>query len=165
MNRAIGAFSLALLLSACVTRDGNIEKPGISHSPKTFYIKAFDGLLEFPAGFYFDTESSTENFVRFSNGGIYDADLLEEPNAVIRVGKRDKETLATIDAADMKSACYGFRQTIQSIDMGSYNSTITMFYDEEMYVSIVSDSAELWFDALRIFRKSHNDQEGKCLGR
>ncbi len=150
----------AFLIVGC----GYIEKRPISHASKTFYIKAFGGLLEFPAGFYFDSLSMGKGRLRFSNGGIYDADLLEEPDAVIGVGKRDEEILRMINTADMKRDCYGFHQAVQGIKTGTgeiYTSAV--FYDEEIYVSIMSDSSELWFDALRVFRKSHKDPEGKCL--
>jgi hypothetical protein len=159
-------FSFAAIFASLIVGCGYIEKPPTFHTSKTFYIKAFDGLLEFPAGFYFDSSSIEGGRLRFSNLGIYDADLLEEPDAVISVGKRDEETLRMINGADMKRDCYGFHQAVQSIksDTGEiYPSAV--FYDEKVYVLIMSDSSELWFDALRIFRKSNNDLEGKCLGR
>jgi hypothetical protein len=153
----ISIFSLAII--ACE----NASQYETSDRSKVFYIKAFSGLIEFPAGLYFDTRSIAEDYILFSNLGAHDAHLAEEPNVVIRVGGLDESTLKSIDMADVKTECYGFKQAIQTIKSETGRYTSAVFYDEKMYVSIMSDNVKLWVDSLVTFRKSHNDLEGKCL--
>ena len=137
-----------------------------TNSPRNevFLIRAFGGMLEVPQEMYFHSRSLIQGDVRFQNLGILHEVDRSEFSAVIRVGVLDDPTLRQIDGSDYRFSCYGFNQAIEVIEVAdSSPMTSAVLFDDEIYVSVVSNSSDFWIKMLKRFSVQHNDPDANCL--
>lgn len=127
------------------------------------YIRVFGGEIYLPSPIVLEASSIQEYQVNLNN--IYEAPFNEEINnkVVITVGMRSENFLENMSKDTILANCYGFQQAFNVIESSAGQLQMVTFFDENVFVTFLTDKADPWWQSLSSFMAASNDLNGKCL--
>lgn len=128
---------------------------------KAFVVKAFNGDVIFPSGFYFDVRNLNEEDIFLSNGQAFDSGANEIVK--IKIGTFRDETKFLASKAKKNWSCYGFKQNLIVVKSDYRDLYYMIMHDDKTYISMMSYEQDFWFNSLIFFKEKYGDVNGQCF--